>query len=126
MICQVPFCSEMVYEELLQQALLALGPDMYMYTAAYACLLVYAQLLQNALLVPQTGNVHYQITAAHACLLVYAELLQEALLAENAAGNGLTASGLAALFAEAWFPSLTPGYGAAGQLLLTVVLVVIL
>ena len=46
-----------------------------------------------------------------------AELLQEALSSENSAANGLTASGLAALFAEAWFPSLTPGYGAAGQLL---------
>ena len=44
-----------------------------------------------------------------------AELLQEALSTDNAAANGLTSSGLAALFAEAWFPSLTPGYGAAGQ-----------
>ena len=43
-----------------------------------------------------------------------AELLQEALAQDNAAVNGLTTSGLAALFAEAWFPSLTPGYGAAG------------
>ena len=44
-----------------------------------------------------------------------AELLQEALAAsDNSATNGLTVSGLAALFAEAWFPSLTPGYGAAG------------
>ncbi len=43
-----------------------------------------------------------------------AELLQEALAQGNSAANGLTTSGLAALFAEAWFPSLTPGYGAAG------------
>lgn len=48
-------------------------------------------------------------------MLIVAELLQEALAPDNATVNGLTASGMAALFAEAWFPSLTPGYGAAGQ-----------
>ena len=48
-------------------------------------------------------------------VLLAAELLQEALSTNIAAANGLTSSGLAALFAEAWFPSLTPGYGAAGQ-----------
>lgn len=51
-----------------------------------------------------------------------AELLQEALSTDIAAANGLTSSGLAALFAEAWFPSLTPGYGAAGQCCCTVCL----
>ncbi len=44
-----------------------------------------------------------------------AELLQEALGQDNSAANGLTSAGLAALFAESWFPGLTPGYGAAGQ-----------
>ena len=44
-----------------------------------------------------------------------AELLQEALAQDNSAANGLTSAGLAALFAESWFPGLTPGYGAAGQ-----------
>ncbi|KAL0027397.1 hypothetical protein WJX79_008379 [Trebouxia sp. C0005] len=43
------------------------------------------------------------------------ELLQEALAQDNSAANGLTSAGLAALFAESWFPGLTPGYGAAGQ-----------
>lgn len=43
-----------------------------------------------------------------------AELLQEALGQDNSAANGLTSAGLAALFAESWFPGLTPGYGAAG------------
>ncbi|DBA87288.1 hypothetical protein WJX77_005794 [Trebouxia sp. C0004] len=43
------------------------------------------------------------------------ELLQEALAQDNSAANGLTLAGLAALFAESWFPGLTPGYGAAGQ-----------
>ena len=44
-----------------------------------------------------------------------AELLQEALAQDNSAANGLTSAGLAALFAESWFPGLTPGYGAAGH-----------
>ncbi len=44
-----------------------------------------------------------------------AELLQEALAQDNSADNGLTSAGLAALFAESWFPGLTPGYGAAGH-----------
>ena len=33
---------------------------------------------------------------------------------DNSAANTLTSAGLAALFAESWFPSATPGYGAAG------------
>ncbi len=44
-----------------------------------------------------------------------AELLQEALTQDNSAANGLTSAGLAALFAESWFPGLTPGYGAGGH-----------
>lgn len=43
------------------------------------------------------------------------ELLQEVLSEDNSAANTLTSAGLAALFAESWFPSATPGYGAAGQ-----------
>ena len=44
-----------------------------------------------------------------------AGLLQDALAPEVTSANTLTASGLAALFAEVWFPSLAPGFGAAGN-----------
>lgn len=44
-----------------------------------------------------------------------AGLLQDALAPEVTAANTLTASGLAALFAEVWFPTLTSGFGAAGK-----------
>ncbi len=60
-------------------------------------------------------SAHFLFSIGIEQIAADAELLQEALAQDNSAANGLTSAGLAALFAESWFPGLTPGYGAAGQ-----------
>lgn len=86
---------------------------MWLKACCIAKRLTYGELLLHG--ARSCTGTHCAADLQHHNALIAAELLQEALSLDNAAVNGLTASGLAALFAEAWFPSLTPGYGAAGQ-----------